>query len=70
MCRSILSLSKIAHQLWHDPPLSQRNGTADRAVGVRVRSERYVGVGGRKKFENRRVRPLFFWGGGGGVFIK
>ena len=32
MCRSILSLSKIAHQMWHDHPFSQRNMTTERAV--------------------------------------
>ena len=34
MCRSILSLSKIANQMWHDHPFSQRNRTTERAVGV------------------------------------
>ena len=33
-CRSILSLSKIAHQMWHDHPISQRNRTTERTVGV------------------------------------
>ena len=34
MCRSILTLSKIAHQMWHDHPFSQRNRTLKRLVGV------------------------------------
>ena len=31
MCRSIITLSKIAHQMWHDHPLSQTKKTAERA---------------------------------------
>ena len=34
MCRSTLSLSKIAHQMWHDHPFSQRNRTTERVAGV------------------------------------
>ena len=30
----ILSLSKIAHQMWHDHPFSQRNMTTERTVEV------------------------------------
>ena len=33
MCKSIMSLSKIAHQMWHDHPFSQRSKTTERAVG-------------------------------------
>ena len=40
MCRSILLLSKIAHQLWHDHTLSHRNRTTERIVWVDVRGER------------------------------
>ena len=39
MCRSITSLNKIPHQLWHDNPLSQRNKATKRAVGLEVGSE-------------------------------
>ena len=45
MCRSILSLSKIAHQMWHDHPFSQRNRTTERSVGVRVGGDREIGGG-------------------------
>ena len=43
MCRSILSLSKIAHQMWCDYSFSQRNRTTERTVGVEVRGDREVG---------------------------
>ena len=43
MCRSILSLRKIAHQMWRDHPFSKRNRTTERTVGVRVRGDREVG---------------------------
>ena len=36
MCRSIMSLSNIAHQMWHNHPFSQRNKTTERAVGLGV----------------------------------
>ena len=29
MCTSRISLSKIAHQMWHDHPFSQRNKTTE-----------------------------------------
>ena len=29
MCTSMISLSKITHQMWHDHPLSQRNKTTE-----------------------------------------
>ena len=44
MYRSILSLSKVAHQVWRDQPISQRNTTTVRAVGVG--GDRKVGDGG------------------------
>ena len=43
---SILSLSTIAHQMWHDYSLSQRKRTAERTVGA--------GVGGDRKVVARR----------------
>ena len=43
MCRSILSLSKIAHRMWHDYPFSQRNMTTEKTVGVGVGGSREVG---------------------------
>ena len=52
MCRSISSTSKIAHQMWHDHPFSQRNRTTEKPVGVGVGDDREVG-GGWTKFENR-----------------
>ena len=36
MCRSIISLSKIAYQMCCDHPFSQRSKTTERAVGVGV----------------------------------
>ena len=36
MCRSIMSLSKLAHQIWWGQPFSQRNNTTERAVGVGI----------------------------------
>ena len=29
MCTSMISLTKIAHQMWHNHPLSQRNKTTE-----------------------------------------
>ena len=58
MCSSIISLSKIVYQIWHDHPISQRNKTTERTVGVGVGSDRDIGTGGAwRKFEKR--------GGGG-----
>ena len=37
MCRSIISLSKITHQMWHDDPFSQRNETTKGAVRMEVK---------------------------------
>ena len=42
MCRSILLLSKITHQKWHDCPFCQRNMTTERAVGMGVEGDREV----------------------------
>ena len=44
MCRSIISLSKIAHQMWRNHSFSQRNKTIERAVGVGVGGDRRRGV--------------------------
>ena len=50
MCRSILSLSKIAHKMWCDHPFSQRNRTTERTVGLGFESDREVGgTGGIKQ---------------------
>ena len=38
--RSIMSLSEVVHQMWRDHPFSQRNKTAERAVGVGVGDDR------------------------------
>ena len=46
ICRSLISLSKIAHQMWHDHPFSQRSKTTETAVrwGLEVaRKEKGVG---------------------------
>ena len=34
--RSIISLSRMTHQMWHNHPLGQRNKTAIRAERVEV----------------------------------
>ena len=53
MCRSILSLSKIAHQMWRDHPFGQRNMTTERTMGVGVGGDREVrGGGGRGVAQN------------------
>ena len=52
MCGSILSLSKIAHQMSHDHPFSQRNRTTERTMGVEVGGDREMRGGGWTKFEN------------------
>ena len=49
MCRSILLLSKIAHQMWHDHPFSQRSRTTEKTVGVEVGGDREVGERGLDK---------------------
>ena len=46
MYRFILSLSKIAHQMWRDHPFSHRNMTTEKTVGAGVGGDREVGVGG------------------------
>ena len=64
MCRSILSLSKIAHQMWRDHPFNQRNRTIKRTVGVKVGGYREAGRGDWTKFEKRGSRKYR------GVFIR
>ena len=44
MCRSIISLSKIVHQMWRDHPFSQGNKTTGRAVEMGVRDDRERGL--------------------------
>ena len=34
ICASMMSLSKIAHQMWRDHPFSHRNKTTEKAVGT------------------------------------
>ena len=46
MCRSILSLSEIAHKMWRDHPFSQRNRTTERTVGLGFESDKEVGGDG------------------------
>ena len=52
MCRSIISLSKIIHQMWRDHPFSQISKTTEIAVGVGVGRDREGGRGWTK-FEKR-----------------
>ena len=42
MCRLILSLSKIAPQMWYDHPFSYGNMATERTVEVRVGGDREV----------------------------
>ena len=60
MCRSIILLSKITHQMWRDQPFSQRNKGRKRAGGYwGVR--RYMcggGGGGWSKFEKAGVSNI------------
>ena len=54
MCKSILSLSKIAHPIRRDHPFSQRNRTMERTVGVGNGSNREVdGIGQNLKKRGR-----------------
>ena len=66
MCKSILLLSKIVHQMWHDHPFSQRNRATERTVGWGLKvTGKWVGAGQNLKkgcgqysggsSENRRV---------------
>ena len=48
MYKSILSLSKIAHQMWHDHPFNQRNMTSERAAGLGVGGDPDMGARGPK----------------------
>ena len=65
-CRSILSISKITHQMWRDHPFSQRHRTTEWAIGMGVGGDRGVGGGGglEKKNEKEGVGNI------GWVFIK
>ena len=60
MCTSMISLSKIAHQVWCDHPFSQRNKTAEWSVGWVLE---VTGKGGWTKFEKgeggRQYRVFF-----------
>ena len=52
MCRSILSLSKTAHQMWRDHPFSKRNRTTERTLGVEGGGDRDWGRGGERVGQN------------------
>ena len=41
MCRSIISLSKTTHQMWHCQSFSKRNKATKRLVGVEVGDKRW-----------------------------
>ena len=43
MCKSILSISKIANQTCRDHPFSQRNKTTERTVGLGGGDDKEVG---------------------------
>ena len=63
MCRSISSLSKITHQMWHDHPFSQRNRSIEGTVEVGFGGDRGVGGGGGLdkiwKRKGRQYREVF-----------
>ena len=42
----VITISKIANQMWHNHPFSQRNRTTKRTVTVGVGGDREVGEGG------------------------
>ena len=52
MSRSIISLSKITHQMWRDHPFIQRNKTTERAVGWGLE---VTGKGGLDKILKREI---------------
>ena len=58
MCRSIISLTKITHQMWRDHPFSQRNKTTERAVRL--------GAGGSKEREGELSK---IWKRGEGTWL-
>ena len=67
----LLSLSKIAHQMWRNHPFSHRNRTMERTVGVGVGGDREVGWGNGgvcgknlKKGGGRQYRGIFMKYGG------
>ena len=43
MCRFIIILSIIAHQMWRDHSFSQRSKTTEKAVGVEIERDRVGG---------------------------
>ena len=43
MCRFIIILSIIAHQMWRDHSFSQRNKRTEKAVGVEIERDRVGG---------------------------
>ena len=57
MCKSLILLSKMAHQMWGDHPFSQRNKITEREVGMRVGVDWKAGgkgvVGGLDKIWKR-----------------
>ena len=50
MCRSILLLSKIAHQMWHDTHLAKEAGQQKKQLGWRLEVTEKWGRGGWTKF--------------------
>ena len=43
ICRSIIPLSKVTHQMWRDHPLSQGNKETKRAEGVEFGGDEGLG---------------------------
>ena len=66
MYRSILSLSRIARQMWHDHPFSQRNMATEKTMGTGVAGDREVGLGVVWTKFGKRVWGVGNLGGGVG----
>lgn len=64
MCRSIILVSKITHQMLHDHPFSQRNSATKRAVGLEVGGNGEEGVGQNLEKRGRQYRRGLFKIGG------
>ena len=75
MCGSIISLSKIAHQMWCNHPFSQRNKTIERAVGGggwrrQERKEEGGGDGQNLKKGGRQYERVYIKLGGLGLLCQ
>ena len=59
-CIHIIILSKIAHQMWCNHPLSQKNRRTERTARMGVLGDREVGRGGKNlKKEGQAIQGVF-----------